>query len=76
MRIPHQDLSPDALRGLIEEFVTRDGTDYGPEEMSLAGKISQIERQLRQNEIYISYDADSESCTFRAASEPEINPAP
>ncbi len=24
------DLSPEALRGLVEEFVTRDGTDYGP----------------------------------------------
>ncbi|MEE4114316.1 MAG: YheU family protein, partial [Desulfobacteraceae bacterium] len=27
--IPHRQLSPEALAGLIEEFVTRDGTDSG-----------------------------------------------
>ena len=27
--IPHDQLSPQALKGLIEEFVTRDGTDNG-----------------------------------------------
>ena len=36
MQIPHDQLSPQALRGLIEEFVTRDGTDYGTTEASLA----------------------------------------
>jgi hypothetical protein len=33
--IPFQDLSPEALRGVVEEFVTRDGTDYGEFEVSL-----------------------------------------
>jgi uncharacterized protein YheU (UPF0270 family) len=27
--VPHTALAPDVLRRLIEEFVTRDGTDYG-----------------------------------------------
>src|SRR6266849_1499383 len=30
--IPHRRLSPDALRGVIEAFITREGTDYGPHE--------------------------------------------
>jgi uncharacterized protein YheU (UPF0270 family) len=29
MIIPHRLLRPEALRGAIEAFVTRDGTDYG-----------------------------------------------
>jgi len=29
MIIPHQTLSPEALQGIIEAFVTREGTDYG-----------------------------------------------
>ncbi|NRQ00592.1 YheU family protein [Marinobacterium sp. xm-v-233] len=29
MIVPANMLSDDALRGMIEEFVTRDGTDYG-----------------------------------------------
>jgi len=29
MIIPHRLLSPDAVRGVIDAFVTREGTDYG-----------------------------------------------
>jgi uncharacterized protein len=29
MMIPHRMLSPEALRGVIEAFITREGTDYG-----------------------------------------------
>ncbi|WP_457551673.1 YheU family protein [Desulfobacula sp.] len=28
LKIPYGQLSPEALYGVIEEFVTRDGTDY------------------------------------------------
>ncbi len=39
-------LSPEALRGLIEEFVTRDGTDYGAVERIVEEKIAQVSVQL------------------------------
>ncbi len=29
LKVPYDQLSPEALQGVIEEFVTRDGTDYG-----------------------------------------------
>lgn len=29
LKIPYHELSPEALHGVVEEFVTRDGTDYG-----------------------------------------------
>jgi len=29
VKVPYNQLSPEALQGVIEEFVTRDGTDYG-----------------------------------------------
>lgn len=35
MMVPWDQLSAEALRGLIEEFVTRDGTDYGEVEVPL-----------------------------------------
>jgi uncharacterized protein YheU (UPF0270 family) len=38
MIIPHRRLSPDALRGVIEAFITREGTDYGLHEVPLADK--------------------------------------
>jgi len=34
MIIPYDKLSPEALQALIEEFVTRDGTDTGYEKDS------------------------------------------
>jgi uncharacterized protein YheU (UPF0270 family) len=33
--IPVNKLSPEALQGVIEEFISRDGTDYGEMEVSL-----------------------------------------
>jgi uncharacterized protein len=44
--IPHQNLSPEALHGVIEEFVTRDGTDYGLVEATLEQKINGVMRQI------------------------------
>ena len=37
--IPYDQLSIEALKGVIEEFVTRDGTDYGEIEVSLEIKL-------------------------------------
>jgi uncharacterized protein YheU (UPF0270 family) len=51
-----RDLSPDALRGLIEEFITREGTDYGVREKDLEEKVGDVERQLRSGEARIVYD--------------------
>jgi len=62
MQIPHDQLSPQALRGLIEEFVTRDGTDYGTTEASLAGKVVAVERQLRTGEAVLVYDPETCRC--------------
>ena len=64
VQIPIERLSPEALDGLIEEFVTRDGTDYGVCERTLDEKKSAIVHQLERGEVVIVFDADSESCTI------------
>lgn len=64
MIIPHQQLSPSALQGLIEEFITREGTDYGLEEVSLQDKIAQVKRQLERGEVVILFDTASETVTL------------
>lgn len=64
MIIPYQQLSPDALQGLIEEFVTRDGTDYGEQEAPLATKVAQVKRQLAAKDIVIVFDERSESVSL------------
>ena len=47
IKIPYDQLSPEALQGVVEEFVTRDGTDYGEHEVSLETKINQVLAQLK-----------------------------
>ncbi len=55
MIIPMEALSDEALNGLIEEFVTRDGTDYGEIETSLAHKVTQVKAQLKRGDVVILY---------------------
>ena len=64
MQIPHRQLSPESLQGLIEEFVTRDGTDYGDAEITLEQKTQQVLRQLDKGDIVILFDAETESCNI------------
>ena len=49
-------LSAEALRGLVEEFITREGTEYGHREFSLDDKVRQVERQLASGEVKIVFD--------------------
>lgn len=62
MIIPYTALSEEALQALLEDFVTRDGTDYGWQEMSMQEKATHLLELLRKGELLISYDEDTESC--------------
>ncbi|WP_139558571.1 YheU family protein [Methylotetracoccus oryzae] len=64
MIIPHRQLTPDTLQRLIEEFVTRDGTDYGEQETPLQVRVSQVQRQLELGNAVIIFDEDEECCTI------------
>lgn len=64
MEVPYQKLSKEALAHVIEEFIGREGTDYGDREWSYEEKIEAVFEQLRQGQAVILYDADSESCTI------------
>ena len=74
MIIPYRMLSPDALRGVIEAFVTREGTDYGVQEVSLDTKVLQVQQQLEAGTAVIVYDKDTESCTIQPAPQSRDRP--
>ena len=57
-------LTPEALRGLIEEFVTRPGTDYGAVEPGLEEKIAQVTAQLASGEARIVFDPETETANI------------
>lgn len=71
IEIPHSELSADALQGLIESFVLREGTDYGESDFSLEQKVAHVMRQLERREAQVMFDPDSESVTIIVAPKPK-----
>lgn len=67
MIVPWQQLSADALNGIIEEFIMREGTDYGELEVSLQTKKDQLVQQLQQNKIVLVYSELHETVNLMPA---------
>lgn len=61
IEIPYEALSAQALRGLIEAFVLREGTEYGEKEFSLEQKVSHVALQLKRGEAQVLFDPNSET---------------
>ena len=72
--VPHTELSADALRGVVESFVLREGTDYGEREFSLEQKLAHVYRQLERGEARIVFDPSTESIDI-VVSRPTGRPA-
>lgn len=72
MIIPYEQLSNDALQGLIEEFITREGTDYGIEEISLSTKVEQVKNQLKRREVVVAFDQATESVSILSRRDAEL----
>jgi uncharacterized protein len=62
--VPHTQLSPDALNGVIESFVLREGTDYGERDVSFETKVRQVRNQLERHEAEIVFDPNTESVSI------------
>ena len=62
--ITHDRLPPETLRRLIEEFVSREGTDYGPGDYDLASKVRDVMRQLARGEAAVAFDPRLQSATI------------
>jgi uncharacterized protein YheU (UPF0270 family) len=61
VEVPHEQLSPEALRGVIESFVLREGTEYGERDVPLDTKIEQVLRQIERGEAQIMFDPNTET---------------
>lgn len=64
MQIPHEMIPPETLRNLVEEFVTREGTNYGDRDFSLDTLVSQVLRQLQRGEAVVVFDPETESTSI------------
>ncbi len=53
--IPMAQLSPEALLGVIDAYILREGTDYGHQEISLDEKRAQVRTMLAKGEARICF---------------------
>ncbi|MEC8444413.1 MAG: YheU family protein [Pseudomonadota bacterium] len=67
IRVPYDRLTPSALEGIIEEFVSREGTDYGDYDYSFDDKKDQVRAQIRRGQVVILFDPVAETCQLALA---------
>ncbi|CEK42636.1 MULTISPECIES: YheU family protein [Pseudomonas] len=65
MIIPPGRLSPDTLQRLIEDFVSREGTDNG-DDSTEAQKVARVRAELDAESAVIYYDAEFSQCILAA----------
>ena len=71
-KIPVSKLSPEALQGVIEEFISRAGTDYGDVEASQDTKFKQVKSRLATGEAVLIFDDETETTNIFLANDPVL----
>ncbi|MBI5495573.1 MAG: YheU family protein [Deltaproteobacteria bacterium] len=69
MQVPWNALPSDVLDRVIEDFVTRGGTDDGQVDVPLERRVALVRAQLRGGEAVLVWDAESESVNIVLRSE-------
>ena len=70
--IPVNKLSATALKGVLEEFITRRGTDYGAVEASMETKLKQVNNQLKNGLAVLVFDDETETTNIFLADDPVL----
>ncbi|MEM1155214.1 MAG: YheU family protein [Pseudomonadota bacterium] len=60
VEVPLKYLQSRLLQALLEEYASRDGTDYGETEVPLATKVDQLRTLLERRELVILYETSGE----------------
>ncbi len=69
IEITPSQLSSDALNGIIENFILREGTDYGVVEVDFDKKKSQIQKQIDRGDVKIVFDQSTETVSLLTATD-------
>ncbi len=71
-RIPVNKLSAKALQGVINEFISRDGTDYGETEVPWETKFRQVKDKLKNGSAVLIFDDETETTNIFLANDPVL----
>jgi uncharacterized protein YheU (UPF0270 family) len=64
IEIPLARISDDILNAIIEDFIAREGTDYGSSEVGFETKVQQVISQIERGDVVITFDPETESCNL------------
>lgn len=64
IQIPWQSLDTDTLSRLLEEIVTRDGTDYGVNEKSTWERLQQARSALETGRAVLVWNEETETASL------------
>jgi len=67
IEIPVERINPDTLQRMIEEFVTREWTEWGDSGCSHDDKVAQVLRQLEAHTAKVVFDLTSETWNIVAS---------
>lgn len=62
--IPYKEFQPEVLQAVLEEYISREGTDYGLYEYTLEQKLEQLLSKIKQGQAFICFDEETQSCTI------------
>ena len=64
IEVPYSQLNPDTLRRMIQEFVTRDGSNWDGAGCTLEDKVEQVLQQLRNKQVKVVFDFASQTANL------------
>jgi len=64
VEIPFEQLNAETLEQMIQEFVSRDGADWGDAGCTLEDKVAQVLLQLRNKRVKIVFDLRSQTANL------------
>ena len=70
--IPADKLSVEALQGIIEEFISRGGTDYGAVEASPETNFKQVKYKLEKSLAVLVFDDEAETTNILLHDDPVL----
>jgi len=64
VEVPYDQIDPETLRNMIQEFVTRDGADWGEPGGALEDKVAQVIKQLKDKQVKVVFDMNSKTANI------------
>lgn len=64
VEVPYEELEAETLANMVQEFVTRDGNDWGNVDGALEHKVAQVMGQLRKRQAKIVFDLKSQTANI------------